>query len=123
MGRTGYINGTLAVREGLRAPVPAVDPRPIMTMADMGHGGMGGGHDMSSMSGASMAGMDHGATTAKPAAQDMSGMDHTGHDMSAMKGGASMAGLDHGARGMHTRPAREAGTPLATTNNKTPVTK
>src|SRR3546814_1412363 len=85
MGRTGYINGTLAVREGLRAPVPAVDPRPIMTMADMGHGGMGGGHDMSSMSGASMAGMDHGATTAKPAAQDMSGMDHSGHDMSAMR--------------------------------------
>src|SRR3546814_7465398 len=37
MGRTGYVNGTLAVREGLRAPVPAVDPRPIMTMADMGH--------------------------------------------------------------------------------------
>src|SRR3546814_2015547 len=65
MGRTGYVNGTLAVREGLRAPVPAVAPRPIMTMADMAHGGMGGGHDMSSMSGASMAGMDHGATTAK----------------------------------------------------------
>src|SRR3546814_11774834 len=32
MGRTGYVNGTLAVREGLRAPVPAVDPRPIMTI-------------------------------------------------------------------------------------------
>src|SRR3546814_17675777 len=83
MGRTGYVNGTLAVREGLRAPVPAVDPRPIMTMADMGHGGMGGGHDMSSMSGASMAGMDPGATTAQPAAQDMSRMDHSGPDMSA----------------------------------------
>src|SRR3546814_17224311 len=65
MGRTGYVNGTLAVREGLRAPVPAVDPRPLMTMADLGHGGMGGGHDMSSMSGASMAGLDHGATPSK----------------------------------------------------------
>ena len=53
MGRTGYVSGTLAVREGLRAPVPALDPRPILSMADMGHGGMGhGGHDM--------AGMDHG---------------------------------------------------------------
>lgn len=37
MGRTGYISGTLAVREGLRAPVPAVDPRPVLSMADMGH--------------------------------------------------------------------------------------
>jgi CopA family copper-resistance protein len=53
MGRTGYVSGTLAVREGLRAPVPALDPRPILSMADMGHGAMGqGGHDM--------AGMDHG---------------------------------------------------------------
>ena len=61
MGRTGYVSGTLAVREGLRAPIPAVDPRPILTMADMGHGGMGGGHDMSSMTGALMVGMDHTA--------------------------------------------------------------
>src|SRR3546814_3879614 len=97
MGRTGYVNGTLAVREGLRAPVPAVDTRPIMTMADMGHGGMGGDHDMSSMSGASIAGMAHGATTAKPAAQDMSGMDQRGHEMSAMQGGASIAGMAPGA--------------------------
>lgn len=36
--RTGYVSGTLAVREGLRAPIPAVDPRPLLTMADMGHG-------------------------------------------------------------------------------------
>jgi CopA family copper-resistance protein len=61
MTRTGYVSGTLAVREGLRAPIPALDPRPILTMDDMGHGGMGGGHDMSSMSNDSMTGMDHGA--------------------------------------------------------------
>ena len=61
-GRTGYVSGTLAVREGLRAPVPDVDPKPLLTMDDMGHGGMGGGgHDMSAMSHGSMAGMDHGA--------------------------------------------------------------
>src|SRR3546814_3282746 len=121
MGRTGYVNGTLAVREGLRAPVPAVDPRPIMTRADVGHGGIGGGHDMASMSGASMAGMDHGATTAKPAAQDMSGMDHSGQDMSAMQGGASMAGMDHGAGGMQAHPAGEAGNPLVDMQTMTPV--
>ena len=47
MDRTGYAAGTLAVREGLRAPVPALDPRPVLSMADMGHGhghGAGTGH-------------------------------------------------------------------------------
>src|SRR3546814_14521410 len=56
MGRTGYVAGTLAVREGLRAPVPQVDPRPILTMDDMGHGMMMGGgmdHSMAGMSGRS----------------------------------------------------------------------
>lgn len=38
LDRTGYALGTLAVREGLRAPVPDLDPRPLLTMADMGHG-------------------------------------------------------------------------------------
>ena len=64
MGRTGYVSGTLAVREGLRAPVPALDPRPLLSMADMGHGGMDHGsmgHDMPAMdAGQSMSGMDHG---------------------------------------------------------------
>ena len=36
--RTGYVRGTLAVREGLDAPVPPLDPRPLLSMADMGHG-------------------------------------------------------------------------------------
>ena len=56
MDRTGYSRGTLAIREGLQAPVPAVDPRPIISMSDMGmdHGGMSG------MDHGSMAGMDHG---------------------------------------------------------------
>jgi FtsP/CotA-like multicopper oxidase with cupredoxin domain len=49
MDRTGYAAGTLAVRAGLRAAVPALDPRPVLSMADMGHGGMDHGS------------MDHGA--------------------------------------------------------------
>ncbi|QDD91756.1 copper resistance system multicopper oxidase [Pseudomonas oryzihabitans] len=50
MDRTGYARGTLAVREGLVAPVPPLDPRPLLTMADMGmaHGGHGG-HEMAAM--------------------------------------------------------------------------
>ena len=60
--RTGYVSGTLAVRAGQRAPVPAVDPRPLLTMADMGMGSMSGG-DMAGMdmAGMNMKGMDHGA--------------------------------------------------------------
>ncbi len=42
MDRSGYARGTLAVREGLSAPVPAPDPRPVLSMADMGHGEHGG---------------------------------------------------------------------------------
>ena len=120
LGRTGYVSGTLAVRDGLRAPVPAVDPKPILTMDDMGHGGMGsGGHDMSSMAGGSMAGMDHSG-------MDMAGMDHSGHDMSSMGAGAaggSMAGMDHGAGGMQQHPASETDNPLVDMQTMAPVPK
>src|SRR6185436_1006833 len=47
MDRTGFAAGTLAAREGLHAPVPALDQRAVLTMEDMGHGGAG--HDMSAM--------------------------------------------------------------------------
>jgi CopA family copper-resistance protein len=36
--RTGYARGTLAVRDGLAAPVPELDRIVYLTMADMGHG-------------------------------------------------------------------------------------
>ncbi|MBB4132453.1 copper resistance system multicopper oxidase [Xanthomonas sp. 3075] len=51
MGRTGFACGTLAVRHGLQAPIPALDPRAILTMQDMGHGD-GMHHDMPPMHGA-----------------------------------------------------------------------
>jgi CopA family copper-resistance protein len=41
MSRTGHAAGMLAVREGLEAPLPPLDPRPILSMADMGHGSHG----------------------------------------------------------------------------------
>ena len=68
MDRTGFAAGTLAVRAGLSAGVPDLDPRPVLTMADMGHGGMD--HDMGAM----------GTTQASaptPAASDP----HAGHRM------------------------------------------
>jgi CopA family copper-resistance protein len=108
--RTGYVSGTLAVREGLRAPVPPVDPVPRLTMADMGHGGMHGGH------------AGHGAPApAKPS----DGTDHSGHDMDHAGHGmdhaghaapvaptAGHAGMDHGAGGMQAHPASETNNPL-----------
>jgi CopA family copper-resistance protein len=78
---SGYARGTLAPQLGMQAEVPALDPRPLLTMMDMGMGmgtGMGTGmaHDMAGMD---MAGMD------------MAGMDMAGMDMNGMKG------MDHGS--------------------------
>jgi CopA family copper-resistance protein len=98
--RTGYVSGTLAVREGLRAPVPPVDPRPILTMVDMGmdHGQPGSGHDGHDAGAVQgTAGMEHG--------QPADG--HAGHDMAGM----AMPGMDAGG-GMQAHPASERGNPL-----------
>lgn len=50
MDRSGYARGTLATRPGMSAAVPALDPRPLVSMDDMGMGGMDhGSMDMSAM--------------------------------------------------------------------------
>ncbi|MGX5877648.1 copper resistance system multicopper oxidase, partial [Burkholderia gladioli] len=89
MDRSGYARATLARREGLAAPVPALDPRPLLTMADMGmdHGAMAG------MSPDAMQGMDHGAT-AGMSSDAMQGM---GHGAMAGMSPDAMLGMDHGA--------------------------
>ncbi len=43
LGRSGFARGTLATRDGMEAPVPAMDARPMRTMADMGMGAMAAG--------------------------------------------------------------------------------
>ena len=113
MDRTGYARGTLAVREGLSAPVPEVDPRPLIGMDDMGmdHGSMGG------MDHGGMSGMDHSQMAGMG---DMSGMDHS-----------KMAGMDHGQMGgmaamggqMQTHPASEANNPLVDMQTMMPTSK
>jgi len=120
MGRTGFVAGTLAVREGLRAPIPPVDPRPILTMGDMGHGGAGHGS-------AGHGDMDHEMAAMKPAASsphaghDMGSMDHATMDHGTMDHGA-MPGMDHGG-GMQAHPASEAGNPLVDMQVMAPVAK
>ncbi len=118
MDRTGYSRGTLAVREGLSAPVPEVDPRPLISMADMGmdHGSMDGMEHGSMQSGmASMTGMDH---------SKMAGMDHS--QMAGMSHGSmsgmdhsQMAGMDHGT--MQSHPASETNNPLVDMQTMTPA--
>lgn len=126
MDRTGYARGTLAVREGLVAQVPPLDPRPLVTMDDMGMGGMDHGsmgsmdsgtddgmQTMSSMGGNSMAAMDHSKMST------MQGMDH----------GAIMSGMDHGSMGgmggmvMQSHPASEKNNPLVDMQAMSPTAK
>ncbi|WPB56910.1 copper resistance system multicopper oxidase [Xylophilus sp. GOD-11R] len=61
MDRTGFARATLAVREGLTAPVPKPDPVQWLGMADM------------------MGGMGHGMQGMRP----MQSMDHAGHALPA----------------------------------------
>ncbi|MDN5522601.1 copper resistance system multicopper oxidase [Pseudomonas sp.] len=119
MDRTGYARGTLAVQEGLSAPVPSPDPRPLIAMGDMGmdHGSMGGmDHgNMAGMDQGNMAGMDHGSMQGGMAGMDhsqMAGMDHSG-----MAGMAGMAG------NMQAHPASETNNPLVDMQTMTPTHK
>ncbi len=97
MGRTGFACGTLAVRHGLQAPIPALDPRAILTMQDMGHGdGMAhAGHAM------------HGADT--PHSDP-----HAAHAMAMPMPAAQMHGHASGDAQRKTphHPASEDGNPL-----------
>src|SRR3546814_16870660 len=99
MDRSGYARATLAPRIGLEAPVPALDTRAILTMADMGHGDHAG-HDMSG----------HGMKMGPPEAgkneddsADHASMDHAAMDNAAMghraEGTASMH-MEHPGQGI-----------------------
>jgi CopA family copper-resistance protein len=93
--RSGYARGTLAPQPGMQAEVPPLDPRPLLTMMDMGMGhDMGGmdmgGMDMSGMDMSSMKGMDHDV-------RNMPGMDHGATDHGAMAMGDDKGSVPHHA--------------------------
>jgi CopA family copper-resistance protein len=77
--RSGYARGTLAPRPGMAATVPAMDRRPLRTMADMGMGDMSGmdmkpeGRGQDTMPGMDMPGMDMAPKSA-PAAKIETGV-------------------------------------------------
>ena len=80
--RSGYARGTLTPQPGMVAEVPPLDPRPLLTMSDMGMA-----HDMGSMSGS-----DHSAMK---------------HDNGAKNGDVDHAAMGHGGAGT-TTPVRHA---------------
>jgi CopA family copper-resistance protein len=100
--RTGFAAGTLAVREGLRAAVPELDPRPMLTMADMGHGGMD-----HSATGDDMSAIQKGT---EPVPSSQPGDPHAGHAMPA--GGA-----------MQQHPSSENGNPLVDMQTMAPTSR
>jgi CopA family copper-resistance protein len=101
MDRTGFAAGTLATTQGLRASVPTLDPRPVLSMTDMGH-------DMSAMA-PKAATPDPHAGHAMPATPEPD--PHAGHDMSSMSG----------AKVAH--PATEKGNPLVDMQTTTTASK
>lgn len=108
MDRTGYARGTLATRQGLSAPVPALDPVEWLTMQDMmgamNHEGMS--HDMP------MGGMDHSNMNMEK--MDHSKMDHTQMDHSRMHGGMAM---DHSMHGMQQGTPNPLAKPSTSVNH------
>ena len=104
MDRSGYARATLSPRAGLQAPVPALDARALLTMTDMGHGGMAG---MKGMEGSCGAGMKMGE----------------GGCGANMQGGMDHSKMDHGAGAMTSmvsHPASESGNPAVDMQTMSP---
>nr|WP_275129298.1 copper resistance system multicopper oxidase [Steroidobacter cummioxidans] len=78
MDRSGYARGTLAPSLGMEAEIPPLDPRPLLTMSDMGHGG-------------------HGSSAAGQ--MDHSQMDHSQMDHSQMNHAPVDPHAGHGSSG------------------------
>ena len=107
MDRTGFAAGTLAARPGLRATPPPLDPRPVLTMADMGHGGHGG----------------HGAAADPHAGHAVADPHaaHAGADPHAAHGGGAQA--TRAAPPVQAHPPTEAGNPLVDMQTTAPAAK
>jgi CopA family copper-resistance protein len=103
LDRTGFAAGTLAVRAGLKAPLPELDARPIVSMADMGHGSMD--RDSALQQAAPDPHAGHAVPQTPPPANP-----HAGHDMAA-------------AGGVQQHPASEAGNPLVDMQAAAPTSR
>ncbi|HET9511883.1 MAG TPA: copper resistance system multicopper oxidase [Sphingomonas sp.] len=132
--RSGMARATLAPRAGMVAAVPALRPRPIATMKDMGMGAMDHGPmrgmnhgSMPGMNHGSMPGMDHAAMgngASAPAKPDACPPEHAamGHCTPSQAPAASgtMAGMDHSMRDFANAPEVRK-TPAVQTISPMPV--
>lgn len=100
MDRSGYARGTLTPRLGLEAEVPAMDPRPLLTMADMGmaHGASPGNQNH--------AGHESGAQPV-PADDTAAHSSHSGH---AGVESQDHTAMNHGTPGSSPGALRHAST-------------
>ncbi len=105
MDRSGYARGTLAMRQGLSAPVPRPDPRPELSMEDMGHGSHGS-HEAGSAATTDHRAMGHGT------------MNHA-----EMNHGMTGHGNAVRSRSMQPHPASEDGNPLVDMQTMMPAAK
>jgi FtsP/CotA-like multicopper oxidase with cupredoxin domain len=104
------------VRHGLQAPVPDLDPRPVLSMADMGHGH----HLEHDINAPAAPAADPHAGHAMPAASDP----HAGHAMPSHQPAAGPhAGHDMGGMPMQAHPASERNNPLVDMQTMTPSPK
>ncbi|WP_445946498.1 copper resistance system multicopper oxidase [Shewanella sp.] len=87
--RTGFTLGNLTSDSSLNAPIPQMDPRPVLGHSDMGMDMSGMDHSKMDMAAGDMQGMDH--SKMDMAAGDMQGMDHSKMDV----GAGDMQGMDH----------------------------
>lgn len=97
--RTAFVRATLAEQPGMTAAVPPLDPRPLISMADMGHGGHGSTSNADPHAG-------HGAAT--PAPQPAHGGD-----------GAHGSGADS----LQSHPASEDGNTLVDMQTMAPSSR
>ncbi|MES2307699.1 MAG: copper resistance system multicopper oxidase [Verrucomicrobiota bacterium] len=96
MDRSGFARGTLALRAGMTAPLPARRPRPLRTMADMGMGEMPG---MTSPADKTPPSPSSALKTQAPPEGSMKGMvmpDAVSPSPSASMPGMEMQGASHG---------------------------
>ncbi|HUO67276.1 MAG TPA: copper resistance system multicopper oxidase [Gammaproteobacteria bacterium] len=117
LDRSGYARATLAVRDGLEAAVPALDPPILLSMADMGHAG----HGMPAAEPSSDEHAERGDSAA-PAAE------HAGHgDVSAPAPAhadhESHAATDHSVHAMEPQahPPTETHNPAVDMQSATPM--
>ena len=104
MDRTGYAAGSLATRVGLKADIPKLDPRQLLTMADMGHGGNGNDPNASHSVPRAAADPHAGHSIPSAAPQDP----HAGHSMSGS---------------MQSHPFSEKGNPLVDSQAMAPAAR